>query len=159
MLIQAYAYHHDNQAMFSCDVHTQEDWQQVVTAVVPMLQPGMLLTLSGPLGAGKTTFVQYLARALGSRRTPKSPTFALLQSYAVSGKETGITRLLHVDAYRLESEEDMRVLNLDEELQEPGTLIVMEWPERVEAWVKRRTSAVVPMFVDVSGEVRRVRVG
>ena len=145
--------------MSSIEVHELEDWNRVVAVVLPMLKPGTILTLSGPLGAGKTTFTQALVRALGSKQIPKSPTFALLHRYALSKKGSPMKRVLHVDAYRLETEEDMRVLNLDEELQEPGTLIVMEWPERVQMWVKRRTSAVVPMSIEVRDDVRVVHIG
>lgn len=145
--------------MSSFDVHEMADWNRVIDTLLPRLQSGAILTLSGPLGAGKTTFTQMLVKTLGSKQIPKSPTFALLNLYTISGRGAAIKRVLHVDAYRLEQEEDMRVLNLDEELQEPGTIVVMEWPERVENWLKRRTSAVLPMFIDMKDDVRRVRIG
>ena len=138
------------------DIQGMDDWSRVVKDLVPTLTPGTILTLSGPLGAGKTTFVQCLVQALGSKHIPKSPTFALLCSYPVSGAGTGIRHVLHVDAYRLESSEDVRVLNLDEEIQVPGTLIVIEWPENIEEWLKRRTSAVRRMSIHLHEEKRGV---
>ncbi len=146
-------------SMSSFDVREIDDWNRVIEALLPRIKPGIILTLSGPLGAGKTTFTQVLVKTLGSKQIPKSPTFALLNQYTISKNGTGIKRVLHVDAYRLEQEEDMRVLNLDEELQEPGTLVVMEWPEQVPEWLKRRTSAVVPMFIELLGDKRVVRLG
>ncbi|MDP3794159.1 MAG: tRNA (adenosine(37)-N6)-threonylcarbamoyltransferase complex ATPase subunit type 1 TsaE, partial [Candidatus Uhrbacteria bacterium] len=59
------------------------DWNQVVKFIIPKLKPGTIIALSGPLGAGKTTFVQHLAKALGVRSTPRSPTFSLVRSYSL----------------------------------------------------------------------------
>ena len=97
--------------------------------LIPRLQPGMILALSGPLGAGKTTCVQQLVTLLGSTAQAKSPTFALMRAYRVH--HGAITRVLHIDAYRLERPEDARVLNLEEELVEPGTIACIEWPEQM----------------------------
>src|SRR5574337_1692541 len=104
-----------------------EDWQSIADEVIKELKPGAIITLSGPLGAGKTTFVQVLAKALGAKALPKSPTFSLIRTYGVRHAPTGIRRLIHVDAYRLEHPEDARPLNLDEERREPGTILVIEW--------------------------------
>lgn len=144
--------------MFSTTVRNMSDWDGVIEALLPRIQPGTILTLSGPLGAGKTTFTQLLLNKLGSKEIAKSPTFALLNQYLIPGKGSVIKRVLHVDAYRLEKEEDIRVLDLGEEMLVPGTFIVIEWPERIQEWLKRRTSAVMPMFIELVGDERVVRI-
>ncbi len=109
-----------------------QDWDQVASALVPGLRPGSVIGLSGPLGVGKTTFVQALVRALGGKDVVKSPTFALMRWYHVSYPE--IKRVIHVDAYRLEKPEDVLALNLAEELSDDESILVVEWPERMESF-------------------------
>ena len=80
---------------------------------------GDLIMLSGPLGAGKTTFVQGLADGLGVRGRVTSPTFV------ISHIHRGEPDLVHVDAYRLDSLDDVDSLDLDASLDESVT--VVEW--------------------------------
>jgi tRNA threonylcarbamoyladenosine biosynthesis protein TsaE len=134
-------------------IPTPEDWNSVAREIAGELRDGDILTLSGPLGAGKTTFVQALASALGSESTPKSPTFSMLRTYRISAK--GLSRMMHVDAYRIENEADMIPLDLDEELLIPGTILVLEWPEHVAQWLSIRSHR--NLVIEVDGEGRRAR--
>lgn len=128
-------------------VHDEHEWDAIAKKIAPLLKSGTILTLSGPLGAGKTTFVQSLARLLGATVRPKSPTFALVRTYKLPPTSYKLSRLVHVDAYRLEKPEDLLPLDLDEELEEEGTIVAIEWPENVEAWVKRHAGRVVAMKI------------
>lgn len=121
------------------------------------LRPGMILALSGPLGAGKTTFVQALSRVLGAKGNPRSPTFSLVRSYAV--KAGDIKTLVHVDAYRIEDERDILPLGLDEYLSEPGTVVAIEWSERIANFIRATKVPVLSIAIepDISG-IRRVDV-
>jgi tRNA threonylcarbamoyladenosine biosynthesis protein TsaE len=89
-----------------------------------------LLTLEGDLGAGKTTFVQALAQALGVEETVQSPTYVLMKSYKLSDKQ--FERLVHIDAYRLSDASEFEALNPSEFLLDEKALVVVEWPERIE---------------------------
>jgi tRNA threonylcarbamoyladenosine biosynthesis protein TsaE len=89
-----------------------------------------LVTLSGELGAGKTTFTQAIARALGVSETVTSPTFVIEKIYDLPEGST-FSRLVHIDAYRLKQGEDLKALGFDALLQDARTLILLEWPERV----------------------------
>lgn len=90
----------------------------------------VLITLSGELGAGKTTFTQAVARTLGVREPVTSPTFVLAKSYTLP-KGTAFRKLVHIDAYRLTEGKDLAPLAFAEVMQEPGTLVLLEWPEMV----------------------------
>ncbi len=91
------------------------------------LPPDATLALHGDMGVGKTTFVQGLAQGLGVTGHVTSPTFAIYSVY--QGPQR---RLVHLDAYRLESERQIEALLLDEFLVSPFCLAV-EWPEKIGA--------------------------
>jgi tRNA threonylcarbamoyladenosine biosynthesis protein TsaE len=93
--------------------------------VANTLQPGDVILLEGDLGAGKTTFVQGLAAALGVNAPVTSPTFTLMNVYPTP---RGFD-LVHVDAYRLEQLSELVDLALPEMLDD-GAVVVIEWGER-----------------------------
>ncbi len=92
-------------------------------------QCAAVLALSGDLGAGKTTFTQTLARLLGVTENITSPTFVIMKKYPVV--DDCFRQLIHVDAYRLASPEELRVLGFGAELLDAGNLVVVEWAEKV----------------------------
>ncbi len=108
--------------------------------LVPYLRRGgsLVLTLSGPLGAGKTQCTKWLARSLGIRRSLRSPTFTLWQSYPFKIlKFKNIYTLHHLDLYRLDQPREIFKLSLRTTLREPGNLIVIEWGERIHRWLPK----------------------
>jgi len=140
-------------------VHRIEDWDLLAKQLVSRLPPNAILTLSGPLGAGKTTLVQAISRALGATENPRSPTFSLVRSYKLPNTSPFST-LVHVDAYRLENEADAMTLGLDELSAEDGSLLVVEWPERLGSTLHAMRKPIVQLTIsqDTGSEVRRVEV-
>jgi tRNA threonylcarbamoyladenosine biosynthesis protein TsaE len=102
-----------------------------VHSLVPSADHATLVTLSGDLGAGKTSFTQAIARELGVEESITSPTFVLVKTYPLAEKEFGFSKLVHIDAYRLEGESVLVPLRFSEMYADPETLIVLEWPEKV----------------------------
>ena len=93
-------------------------------ALAPLLSPGVSIHLSGPLGAGKTTLVRALLRALGERGRVRSPTFTLVEPYRAGGLD-----IAHLDLYRFEHPSEWTESGFDEYLD--GTAVTLvEWPER-----------------------------
>ena len=85
--------------------------------------------LYGELGAGKTTFTQTLSRTLGVRERVLSPTFVIMKSYLLSHKS--YFYLIHIDAYRMESADELVHLGWQELISNPKNLILIEWPEKI----------------------------
>jgi tRNA threonylcarbamoyladenosine biosynthesis protein TsaE len=95
-------------------------------AIARRLRPGDAVGLSGPLGAGKTTLARAILAALGLEGEAPSPSFAIVQGYQPPEVTLPIW---HVDLYRVENENEIDELGLDE--ARDGAVVVMEWPERL----------------------------
>ena len=93
------------------------------------LAPGSVVLLEGDLGAGKTTFIAAVARGLGVPSGATSPTYALVHRY--QGRRGPI---FHLDCYRLRTPEEAADLDWETLLRE-GDAVLIEWPERVAAWL------------------------
>jgi tRNA threonylcarbamoyladenosine biosynthesis protein TsaE len=105
--------------------------RDIANELAALLPPDTVLALHGDMGVGKTTFVQGLARGLGVKEQVTSPTFAIYSVYAGT-----LTKLVHLDAYRLENERQLEELLLEEFLTSPWVLAV-EWPEKTGAWLPK----------------------
>ena len=88
-----------------------------------------VIFLHGELGAGKTTFSQEIARALGVEDRVISPTFILKKEYKTT--HPYFRKLIHIDAYRFNDIREARVLRMEDDLEEGDNLILIEWPEKV----------------------------
>lgn len=137
-------------------IRNLEDWRTLAKKILPHLKPGTIVALSGPLGAGKTTLVQALAKALGATAVPRSPTFSLLRTYKL--RHPILNRLVHIDAYRLEHAKDLLVLDMDEELLKPGTLMIIEWAEKVSAWIQTKRNIQIEIRPMARHETRKITI-
>jgi len=122
------------------------------SALRPTLGHATLVTLSGELGAGKTTFAQAVAKAFGVQETVTSPTFVIEKIYQLENQK--FARLIHIDAYRLKSAQELDALGWRELLADSGNLIMLEWPERV-AEVMPEDAAKISF--EINGEERILR--
>ena len=100
----------------------EEATAQAGAALAAVVRPGDVITLSGPLGVGKTALARGLIRALGHRGEVPSPSFALVQPY-----EDLHPPLWHVDLYRIEDVSEIEQLGLDAVVD---SVVIVEWPER-----------------------------
>ncbi|MCC5834857.1 MAG: tRNA (adenosine(37)-N6)-threonylcarbamoyltransferase complex ATPase subunit type 1 TsaE [Opitutales bacterium] len=122
---------------------TEDAGRQLAAA----MEVDQVLALRGDLGAGKTTFVRGLARGLGIAETPTSPTYNIYASYS------GNRQLLHMDAYRLNSGDDVEDLMLEDFLRSPW-LIVVEWPEKIQSWLEDESVTTLDFSILADGRHR-----
>jgi tRNA threonylcarbamoyladenosine biosynthesis protein TsaE len=113
-------------------------------------QPGLVIGLSGDLGAGKTQLVKGLARGLGIPARVHSPTFTLVNEYG-----GGRLRLFHLDLYRLETRGQMVSAGLEEFLQ-PDGMTVIEWAEKLEdgGW-RMEDGKIIKVKIEIVGATER----
>ncbi|MBI2466032.1 MAG: tRNA (adenosine(37)-N6)-threonylcarbamoyltransferase complex ATPase subunit type 1 TsaE [Candidatus Sungbacteria bacterium] len=107
-----------------------------------------VIALYGELGSGKTTFVQFLAKALKIKEKILSPTFVIIKNFACGDGRC----LVHIDAYRLKSAKDLLALGLQDILRNKENIVVIEWPEKVEKYLPKDT---IRVFLEVSGKNER----
>ena len=129
------------------EVATEQCGARMARALSEVNPSSLFMTLSGELGAGKTTWVRALLRALGVTDPVRSPTYSLLESYPMQ------TRTLdHMDWYRLQSEADLEGLGF-RELLTAGHWLMVEWPERIPSVAQQ---ADVALQLTYQGGGRRV---
>jgi tRNA threonylcarbamoyladenosine biosynthesis protein TsaE len=131
-------------------VPTAEEMRALGARIAASLRPGDLVVLTGGLGAGKTTLVQGIGAGLGVAGPVVSPTFVIARVH-----KDGRVPLVHVDAYRLESVDEVDDLDLDAALDESVTVI--EWGEGlVEDLSGARLEVRLDRSADPAEETRRV---
>lgn len=105
-------------------VHSVAELERVAAELASTLRPGDALGLSGELGAGKTTFVRAIVRALHGAESAASPTFTFRHTYR------GIPPIEHLDLVRIENPAEAVELGLDDAFR-ADSIVLVEWPERL----------------------------
>lgn len=111
--------------MFTRSTNSPQETAALAARVAEKLPAGTVLCFEGDLGAGKTLFVQNLAKALGVKGEVTSPTFNLMNIY-----EDGELPLVHFDLYRLESESELDEIGFYEYSYAPDGLVLIEWADK-----------------------------
>ncbi len=122
---------------------------EVARTFVSELKPGdgaTVVALEGDLGSGKTTFTQEVGKLFGVVDNMHSPTFVIMKIYQINWR--GFRNLIHIDAYRLEKEEELLHLGWEEIINEPENIVFIEWPERVLGIIPSEAHRISFKFVD-----------
>ena len=106
-----------------------------------MLKKGDVVVLNGDLGAGKTTFTQFVLRELGVKDIVNSPTFAIVKSYK------GKFLFEHIDAYRINLDEAIAI-GLDEMLGKKDHVFFIEWAQNIEPLIPRTRKTINIKYID-----------
>lgn len=119
--------------------NSEKDTFRLARDVAKKLKGGEILGLVGELGAGKTAFAKGLAKALKIKKTVTSPTFVLMKVYPVGLKGSKIKQLVHIDAYRLSTAEDILAIGAGEYFRRSDTVMLIEWADRIKYILPAKT--------------------
>ena len=122
-------------------VNSLDEMKSFACKFANTLKQGDVVLLNGDLGAGKTTFTQFVLAHLGVKEVVNSPTFAILKSY--EGKFT----FHHFDTYRISTEEAIEA-GFDEVLDDEKSVIFIEWSENISPLLKSKNIIVNIKFID-----------
>lgn len=126
--------------------------QKIAVRVAEQLKGGEVIGLIGDLGSGKTTFVQFLASALGIKEKINSPTFVLMKVY--NAKNAKIRTMIHADAYRLNNSAELKNIGMEEYLGRNDSVVLIEWADKVKDILPK--GAMIISFEDGNGENKRI---
>ena len=111
-------------------IASEADLERAAVEFVSLMGDETVYAFNGPMGAGKTTFIRALVRALGvSDDEASSPSFSIINEYR---SDTTAELIYHFDLYRLENVEEALEIGV-EDYFDSGALCLLEWPERIEA--------------------------
>jgi tRNA threonylcarbamoyladenosine biosynthesis protein TsaE len=127
-----------------------EETEALGERLAQKLGPGGVLALRGSLGAGKTRFAKGLARGLGVEEEITSPTYTIVSEY--EARPGNPLPFYHIDAYRLNGEDDFEALG-GRELLYGGGICLVEWGERIEAALPPRA---IRIEIEITGENSRI---
>lgn len=127
------------------------------------IKEGGVVALSGNLGAGKTTFVQGVARGLGITHRIISPTFIIVRSYVMNPRsfvcaqdDKNLQMFYHIDLYRTSGQKKQEYAEIEELTENPQNIVVIEWAERMEKWLPKKRWDLYFSYIDK--EKREVKV-
>lgn len=133
--------------------HSAEETYALGMELAAKAMPGECYALNGDLGTGKTVFTKGFARGLGITEHVTSPTFTILQTY-----EGGRLILHHMDVYRIEDEDEMEEVGLDDCLYGGGVCLI-EWPERIKGLLPPDTvSITIEKIRDAGPDDRKITI-
>lgn len=103
----------------------------------PHKKHARVVALVGDLGAGKTTFAQGFAKALGIKNRMTSPTFLIFRTYELKAKN--FHSFFHMDAYRIDNPKELKPLGFKDALKDPGHIFLIEWADKIKEILPKDT--------------------
>ncbi len=134
--------------MFTKKVNSLDELNSVAGELIQHFPNERVFAFYGKMGAGKTTFIQAICRALGSTDNVTSPTFALINEYM--GRE--MNSIFHFDFYRIKAIEEAFDLGYEDYIYS-GDYCLIEWPEMIEPLLPE---SLVEVKIDVQDDESRV---
>jgi len=130
--------------------HTPAEMEEIGIELASILTDGMVVSLVGPLGSGKTTLSKGIAKGLLITDVVVSPSYLIARSYE------GRLQLHHIDAYRISTLDELAEVGLDEFLPPESGVSIVEWPDRIEGLLEISTIQVT--IEPLESEDRRVNI-
>jgi len=126
---------------------------------------GDIILLQGDLGTGKTTLTKGIAQGLGINNDILSPTFSIMNVYeveshtrvaSVSSEKSKVKSLIHIDTYRLEDEEQLIEIGVEDYLGIPGVITIIEWPEKIKSLLADKK--IITISIDHVDDGRKIEI-
>ncbi len=114
---------------------------------------GEIIGLTGNLGAGKTIFTKGLAAGLGIKQTVNSPTFVLMKVYQIRHPKSDIRELIHIDAYRIKSGQDIIAVGAQEYFNRDDVVTVIEWADKIKKILPKKTR-----YISINNKGENIRI-
>jgi tRNA threonylcarbamoyladenosine biosynthesis protein TsaE len=124
-------------------IYTQEELSDIATKVLASAAMGhvrgaLVIGFEGPLGAGKTTLVQKIVKHYGNSESVTSPTFVIAKWYVLPQEvQQRFSTIVHIDAYRIEDEQELEAIHFDSLCNDEHTLVLVEWPSHIKEAMAR----------------------
>ena len=145
---------------------TEKDIPNIASLIIGKITDGFslpekatIVAFSGELGTGKTTLIKEIAKQFGVLETVTSPTFTIMKFYEVKPKlnqKFNFKKLIHIDAYRLKSSNDLLKLGWSDISTDPKNIIFLEWPECVGELVKDPSFKITLTHKDESTRIIKI---
>jgi tRNA threonylcarbamoyladenosine biosynthesis protein TsaE len=116
-----------------------EETQKIAQNLALKYIDGGIIALNGDLGAGKTTFTQGFAKGLKVEDKIISPTFVLIRQHKIAGLNK---MLFHIDLYRMEGEVNIEELGIQEILDDPQNIVLIEWADKIREKLPQNTTFI-----------------
>lgn len=130
--------------------HSAAEMEEIGVGLSPELSDGMVVSVIGPLGVGKTTLVKGIAKGLLITAVVVSPSYLLAREYH------GRLTLHHLDAYRLETLSELAEVGLDQLLPPEDGVTIVEWPDRIDGIVD--ISDILVRIALLEGSSRKIQI-
>ncbi|MCE9643201.1 MAG: tRNA (adenosine(37)-N6)-threonylcarbamoyltransferase complex ATPase subunit type 1 TsaE [Candidatus Andersenbacteria bacterium] len=142
----------DKKLLGTHTISSLQELELLATLVTEQFRIGDIVCLQGDLGAGKTTFVQFVAQALGILDPVTSPTYTIMAEYDISDISRGIKKLIHIDAYR-ESMDTNYVHEILRTAEDQKAVVLIEWPEKLGSEILQPHWNISITSIDNSGRI------
>lgn len=147
--------------------NSEIETEKIACELAKKLKTKKVVALSGDLGSGKTVFVKGLACGLGIKTVITSPTFVFIKEYPIQKIQNPklkiqtkpkfqISKLIHVDCYRVKSEKDAEAIGLIDYLNQKNNIIAIEWPENIESILPKNIVKV--NFENMGKNIRKITI-
>jgi len=136
--------------------HSEKELIALGKKLAAKFKPGNVVLLSGNLGAGKTTLTKGVAQYFGIKKAITSPTFSLMNIYPLRTKNSELRTLVHIDTYRLENEEKLIEIGVEDYLGALDTVCLIEWPEKLNKILRDKKIIKIEIEHDVDG--RKIKI-
>ncbi len=125
--------------------NSAKETQQLAFDYTSKIGKGQVVCFQGDLGAGKTTFIQGMLNFLDAEKPYTSPTFVIMKKYEVN--HDIIKNVYHIDAYRID-DDALFELGWDEIIEDPKSLVLLEWPEKIEKSIPKDAQLIKFKWID-----------